>query len=225
MKFLTSTQTKRLKDLAAREGDLNEAELSELNFLRNLAEKNKAEDSEEDSPDGDDGTNDGDGDGEEEEDPDEDDPEEEEEEEGGEKASSSKKKKLNIFDRANAVLSSKAKLAKKAKGANADLDAANARIAELEAENKKLQAKADQGEALAKRVADLEQESTTVSQQAASIAATHHVEEDDLPPSTPEGNSPEDLEAQLSELKGAERHAFIRKHRAAIEKAARTKVN
>ena len=224
MKFLTSTQTKRLKDLAAREEDLNEAELSELNFLRNLAEKNKTEDSEEDSPDGDDGTNDGDGDGEEGEDPDEDDPEEEEEE-GGEKASSSKKEKLNIFDRANAVLTSKAKLAKKAKGANADLDAANARIAELEAENKKLKAKADQGEALAKRVAELEHESTTVGQRAASIAATHHVEDEDLPPSTPEGNSPEDLEAQLSELKGAERHAFIRKHRAAIEKAARTKAS
>lgn len=215
MKFLTSDQTKRLKDLAAREGDLNAAELSELNFLRQLAEDSQSVDAGEEGeggPEGVDGEDADSADGEES-DIEEEEEEEDQEEVADENASDDpKKSKLSIFDRANAVLSSKAKLAEKASVANADLDAANARIAELEAENKKLQSKAAQGEALAKRVAELEHESTTVSQRAASIAATHHVEDEDLPPSTPEGSSPddvEDLRAQIRDEKDLKKKAEL----------------
>jgi hypothetical protein len=206
MKFLTSTQTKRLKDLAAREEDLDEAELSELNFLRNLADEKKAEEPESD-------TSTEEEDSETEDSVDDEDEEEESTGEGEEDASAGQdKKKLSIFDRANAVLTSKTKLAKKAKGASAELDAANARIAELEAENEQLQKKADQGEALAKRVAELEHETTTVGKRAAAIAAGHHCEEDDLPPSAAEGGSLadlEDLRSQIREEKDLKKKAAL----------------
>lgn len=192
MKNMTADKKARLDDLSARDGELNDVELKELAFLQALAEADsdsEAEEGEEAPDDAADGEGEGEGEAEEVEGG-------SDTEDGGAEASGGKKK-LNIFQKAEAVLKSRSALVGSEAEAREKLKAADEEIASLKAENAKLAEEAKQGRALAKRVAELEHEQTTVSKKAATIAANNHVSDEDLPPKTEEMESLEEMREQI----------------------------
>lgn len=98
---------------------------------------------------------------------------------------------LSVFQRAEAAFRNRESLLTERNQARDDLAAANDLIAEqqeqiasLTQERDDALAEAEQGARLAERIAELEDERETVSEGAARIAASSHVESDDLPESS-----------------------------------------
>lgn len=98
---------------------------------------------------------------------------------------------LSVFQRAEAAFRNRETLLTERNQARDDLAAANDLIAEqqeqiatLTQERDDALAEAEQGARLAERIAELEDERETVSEGAARIAASSHVESDDLPESS-----------------------------------------
>ena len=184
---LSADQQAPLDALTARESELSAPELAELNFLRNIA---TSEETPSDEPAADDEVTEPI------------DPASVPDEEAITDAPGTvtiTAAKPSIFDRAASVLKGRQNLSAEITELRAHLNAANERNDALVIENADLAKRAAAGEAFAHRVAELESERSTVSQAAARIAASSHVEPADLPETSDDIETLESVRSQMAE--------------------------
>jgi hypothetical protein len=199
---LTAEQSARLAVLTARE-DLDAAEQAEVSFLQNLAAQADA-DPEENVPAADEILD------------------EPELDAPADPEASAPAKKPSVFERAMSAVQGRSALLADLSAARLELASAIEERNALAAQIADLTNRADAGEAFAARVAELESERHTVSQAAARIAASSHVEPDALPEtSEDEIETLETVREKLaSETDPKERSRLAKKARALRETAA-----